>query len=624
MDVTKQISKIRSGLWRIKQQSLFSRIHRSYFVSMSSNQCFFVEILSTDGISRKIALVNQQTTLGRHSSCTIQIGLNNLRVSNRHAVILIDDTRVVIEDLGSTNHLFVNGKQVTKIQLNHNDIIRFGSQGPQLRFIFEKQDNVQQLSSQTGAAITQESHLFDVSPNTESCALPILSENEQAFKGIISADNPSIDSDSNLFDVSPEMEERNLRLPVEHDQITPKKSRNPLNSKKSEQKSGKAEDDQLFDVSPGKESIELSAPFHISNTMEISSRLQKQIMNTQDIDILVKNPKTRAKVLKNDKIGEQQKRFITTVTNAYLSMRRKYFIIFGLIIAFLVTGILWFANGYFSYKNQLSKAISLKNQIASFDDLLEKARTHDQADSNRMIMLYKKLQKFQSQFDSVKAKLELKDQHKIYSDTVEMFLDEIMAELNEKNYSIPHHMLERVKYYINLFTNDKRKATEILIRRKNIYFPEIEKTFQRKNIPPILGYVAMQESLLDTNARSSAGALGMWQFMENTGRRFNLLINNSIDERRDWRKSTVAAAEYFRSLLILFGDGRGVLLAIAAYNAGEVKIRRALEKVENPVRDRDFWYLYRTSTILAIETREYVPQVLARIIIDRHPQLYGF
>ncbi len=591
---------------------------------MSINQSFFVEILSTDGISRKIKLVNQQTVLGRHSSCTIQIGLNNLRVSNRHAVILIDDTRVVIEDLGSTNHLFVNGKQVTKIQLNHNDIVRFGSQGPQLRFIIEKQDEVQQLSSQTGADRTQESLPIDVSPNTESCTLPLPGQNEQVIKEKISTHNPDIDSDSNLFDVSPEMEEHNLPLPGKHVQFTPKKSFNPLNSQRPEQKSGKAEDDNLFDVSPGKESIELNAPFQISNTMEISSRLQKQIMNTQDIDILVKNPSTRAKILRNEKIGEQQKRFITTVTNAYLSMRRKYFIISGLIIALLVTGILWFANGYFSYKNQLSKARSLKNQIASFDDLLEKARTQDQTDSNRTITLYKKLQKIQSQFDSVKAKLELKDQHKIYSDTVEMFLDEIMAELNEKNYSIPHHMLERVKYYIDLFTNNKRKATEILIRRKNIYFPEIEKTFQKRNIPPILGYVAMQESLLDTNAQSSAGAVGMWQFMESTGRRFNLLINNSVDERRDWRKSTVAAAEYFRSLLILFGDGRGVLLAIAAYNAGEEKIRRALDKVENPVRDRDFWYLYRTSTILAMETREYVPQVLARIIIDRHPELYGF
>jgi soluble lytic murein transglycosylase-like protein len=92
----------------------------------------------------------------------------------------------------------------------------------------------------------------------------------------------------------------------------------------------------------------------------------------------------------------------------------------------------------------------------------------------------------------------------------------------------------------------------------------------------------------------------------------------------NWRKSTVAAADYFRTLLLLFGDGRGALLAMAAYNAGEEKIKKALNNVENPILDRDFWYLYRTSSILAVETREYVPQVLARIIIDRHPGLYGF
>jgi len=200
-----------------------------------------------------------------------------------------------------------------------------------------------------------------------------------------------------------------------------------------------------------------------------------------------------------------------------------------------------------------------------------------------------------------------------------------MAELNEKNYSIPQHMLERVKYYITLFTTDKRRSTEVLLKRRKVFFPEIETIFKQKSVPVILGYVAMQESLLDTNAKSSAGAVGMWQFIESTGIRFDLVINDTVDERLDWRKSTVAAADYFRSLLLRFGDGRGALLAMAAYNAGEEKISKALTTaVEDPIRDRDFWYLYRTSSILATETREYVPQVLARMIIDRNPQLYGF
>lgn len=567
--------------------------------SMSIHQIRFIEILNNEGVSQKIELVNQKAILGRHSSCTIQVGLEDLRVSNRHAVIQVNGPLVFIEDLGSTNHVFVNGEQITKAELKHNDIIRFGSQGPRLRFIIEGHENSDEIPphhsnqlftepNSQNPNVLEDNFLFDVSPGTESVDLHQLGLGKQ----IIKPKTNDADSSNSLAYIK----QQNLKI-----------------------------DEQLFDVSPSAESIELDAPFHASNTLEISSRLQKQIMNTQDIDILVKNPKTREKILKNKNIGEQQKRFINSVTAAYISMKRRYFLIFGLIIILLCAGIAWFANGYFTYKHQFSKARSLKHQIASFDELLEKARTQDGiTDSSKTVILYKKLQQVQAQFDSIKAKLELKDQRKIYSDTVEVFLDEIMVELNEKNYSIPQHMLERVKYYINQFTTQKRRSTEILRRRRGIYFPEIERIFLQKNVPPILGYVAMQESMFDTNALSSAGALGMWQFMESTGRRFNLKINNTIDERLNWKKSTVAAASYFRSLLLLFGDGRGALLAIAAYNAGEEKIRRALANVEDPIRDRDFWYLYRTSSILAMETREYVPQVLARIIIDRHPELYGF
>jgi len=347
-------------------------------------------------------------------------------------------------------------------------------------------------------------------------------------------------------------------------------------------------------------------------------------MSTQDIGRLVKDQKMREKILNDKSIGEQQKHLIAKFAKSYRSMKQSYFIIFGVIAVVLFACILWFACGYFNYKNQFSKALSLKSQLASFDDKFEEARQQKGADNGEMNKLYNELQRVQFRFDSVKAKLELKDRRKIYSDTIEVFLDEIMAEFNEKEYCIPQHMLERVNYYVNLFTAGQRKQTEVLMRRRNVYFPEIKAIFTQKNIPHILGYVAMQESLLDPNARSGAGAVGMWQFIEGTGRRFNLAINNSVDERLDWRKSTMAAAGYFRSLISFFGDGRGVLLAIAAYNAGEAKIKKALEHVENPMRDRDFWYLYRTSSVLAEETREYVPKVLARIIIDRHPDHYGF
>lgn len=664
---------------------------------MNQHQRCFVEILASDGNHSRFELLNQRTTIGRHSSCTIQIGLDDLRVSNKHAEILIDGTEIVIEDLNSTNHIFVNNEQIVKTRIKHNDVIRFGAQGPQMCFIIEDHptgtntspDNAdleikslnQCTNSDFKADNVDDSDLFSVEPDAEDCdpydPVPEDTVRHELIKSrddsnvssahlihntknlvldipekvnrnnyshpvsdttlhnklknnLIQSDNSEVQKDNSdnfdLFDVSPETEHRHLDKSVTDTKngkinTIDKSSNDTADSFKQQDI---PIDKGLFDVSPDNESIEPDISFNVSNTMEISSRLQKQMMSTQDLDILIKNSRTREKILNNKNIPEQQKQVIVSVTDTYTSMKRKYFIVFGIVVTLLCVSIIWFATGYFSYKHQFSKARSLKNQVASFDQLFEKARMQDNNDNSKLAILYEQLQKVQQQFDSVKVKLELKDQQKIYSDTVEVFLDEIMSELNEKNYSIPQHMLERVKYYINLFTTEKRKATELLLKRKEQYFPEIETIFRQKSVPVILGYVAMQESLLDTSAKSPAGALGMWQFMESSGLRFNLVINGTADERLDWRKSTVAAANYFRSLLLQFGDGRGALLAIAAYNAGEDKIRKALNNVEDPIRDRDFWYLYRTSSLLATETREYVPQVLARIIIDRNPGLYGF
>jgi pSer/pThr/pTyr-binding forkhead associated (FHA) protein len=667
---------------------------------MNQHQRCFVEILASDGIHQRFELVNQRTSFGRHSSCTIQIGLDDLKVSNRHAEILIDGTLVYIEDLSSTNHVFVNNEQISKTEIKHNDIIRFGAQGPQLCFIIEDHQTDNNVTPQCPDREMQtlnqsvnsdnepfeskvdnldDNILFSVEPDSGDCDVydpvpddtvshetvnypdarnaliehlkadkknlvydqsknpknsdTILPPADNQVQDVIKSDSSGSDrskvqngisDDNDLFDVSPENDNR-----YRHESVTDTKNGNiaekaTSDSTESIKPQDSSIDNGLFDVSPDNECIEPDVSFNVSNTIEISSRLQKQMMSTQDLDVLVKNSKTREKILNNKNIPEQQKQMIVSVTDTYTSMKRKYFIVFGIVIALLCVSIIWFATGYFSYKHQFSKARSLKNQVATFDELFEKARMQDNNDNSKLAVLYEKLQKVQQQFDSVKVKLELKDQQKIYSDTVEVFLDEIMAELNEKNYSIPQHMLERVKYYITLFTTEKRKSTEVLLKRKELYFSEIENVFKQRSVPSILGYVAMQESLLDTNALSSAGAVGMWQFMESSGLRFNLVINGSTDERRDWRKSTVAAANYFRSLLLQFGDGRGALLAIAAYNAGEDKIRKALNTVEDPIRDRDFWYLYRTSSLLATETREYVPQVLARIIIDRNPDLYGF
>jgi len=137
---------------------------------------------------------------------------------------------------------------------------------------------------------------------------------------------------------------------------------------------------------------------------------------------------------------------------------------------------------------------------------------------------------------------------------------------------------------------------------KNKYFPIFEETLDKYNLPQELKYISIIESALNPNAKSRAGAMGLWQFMPGTGKYLDLTINAKIDDRRSIKASTEKAAEYFRDLHAMFGDW---LLAIAAYNAGPGNVRRA---ISNAGGVADFWYISR---FLPKETQNYVPRFIA-------------
>ena len=126
----------------------------------------------------------------------------------------------------------------------------------------------------------------------------------------------------------------------------------------------------------------------------------------------------------------------------------------------------------------------------------------------------------------------------------------------------------------------------------------------------------MIESGYNPLAVSRVGAKGMWQFMAETARRYGLRVDQWVDERLDPEKSTNAALSYLRDLHALFGSWQ---LAQAAYNAGEVKVMRAIKAA----RSNDFWVLARTN-LLRRETKEFVPQIHAAAMIGREPERYGF
>jgi membrane-bound lytic murein transglycosylase D len=126
----------------------------------------------------------------------------------------------------------------------------------------------------------------------------------------------------------------------------------------------------------------------------------------------------------------------------------------------------------------------------------------------------------------------------------------------------------------------------------------------------------MIESGFNPVAVSRAGAKGMWQFMAATARRYGLRVDQWVDERLDPEKATGAAAAYFRDLHAIFGSWT---LAQAAYNAGEMKVIRALRTSGS----KDFWPLTQTS-LLKRETKDFVPQIQAAVMIGRDPSRYGF
>ncbi len=183
-------------------------------------------------------------------------------------------------------------------------------------------------------------------------------------------------------------------------------------------------------------------------------------------------------------------------------------------------------------------------------------------------------------------------------------------------YDIPVVRNTAVDRWIEYFTGPGRKRFAYWLRKSGRYIATFRKIFREKQLPEDLAYLPLIESGFSLLARSRAGAVGPWQFMPGTARQSGLKVNRYIDERRHPIKATHAAAVYLSELYIEFGDWH---LALAAYNSGENRIRRAMRRT----RRRTYWALARTRRI-PNETLNYVPKYLAGLIIAKHPEVFGF
>ena len=183
-------------------------------------------------------------------------------------------------------------------------------------------------------------------------------------------------------------------------------------------------------------------------------------------------------------------------------------------------------------------------------------------------------------------------------------------------FDFPVTVNKQVEFYLNTFQNKQRKNFKRWLSRSGKYLPAIHLELEKAGLPKDLVYLAMIESGFNPSAYSHAHAAGLWQFIKGTGRHYGLRIDSWVDERRDPAKATVAAIAYLDTLHKEFGDW---YLAVAAYNAGEGKIGRAIKRYKT----RDFWQLAQHK-YLRLETKRYVPKLIAAIMIAKEPAKYGF
>jgi membrane-bound lytic murein transglycosylase D len=193
----------------------------------------------------------------------------------------------------------------------------------------------------------------------------------------------------------------------------------------------------------------------------------------------------------------------------------------------------------------------------------------------------------------------------------------VASDLESTEHDVPIPLNARVLAYVQAFQGRLREWIEVGLKRGSRYLPMIQNVFRAEGLPLDLAYVPLIESAFNPAALSRAKAKGVWQFMAGTALAHGLKRDWYVDERADPEKATLAAAKYLRSLKDAFqGDWH---LALASYNGGPGLVQRAIARTGL----RDFWKLSARPRLLPRETREYVPMILAAIVIARNPAQYG-
>lgn len=194
----------------------------------------------------------------------------------------------------------------------------------------------------------------------------------------------------------------------------------------------------------------------------------------------------------------------------------------------------------------------------------------------------------------------------------------IFDDVNDDGYSgdVPSYVKEKVTFYIDYFATQERDLFQQWLYRAGPFIPLIREILREEGLPEDLALLPLIESGFKVDARSPKKATGLWQFMASTGTLYGLKVNKWVDERNDPIKSTRAAARHLKDLYNTFGTWP---LALASYNAGSGKVKRALAST----RSSDFWEMGESRALKA-ETRNYIPKFMAAMIIAKNPDAFGF
>lgn len=192
----------------------------------------------------------------------------------------------------------------------------------------------------------------------------------------------------------------------------------------------------------------------------------------------------------------------------------------------------------------------------------------------------------------------------------------VAEDLESTMHDIDIPLNARVLSFVQLFTGRLKSYLEDGLSRGARFLPMIQDVFRAEGLPLDLAYVPLVESAFKPDAVSRAKAKGLWQFMHGTALENGLRHDWYIDERADPEKATRAAAKYLKTLYSMFGDWH---LALASYNGGPGRVQRAIKRAGTD----DFWELSASGRYLPRETRDYVPLILAAVIIARNPAQYG-